>query len=86
MYSSTGASVTRFAAKKPLRTLSAVDFTLARPFWYSIARSNAATIMPTANRVQPRQANSRTEATIQLKSNISAPMPPICVNTSEMVP
>ena len=69
--------MTRLAAKKPFNTLSMVDFMVALPFWYSMAKSKAATITPTPNSTQPKRKNNRTVDSIQERSKISAPMSPI---------
>ena len=56
-YSSIGTMPMSEHAKKPLRMLSIVFFTLPRPFWYSMAKSNTATITPAMNSPHPNSVN-----------------------------
>ena len=77
LYSSTGRTPTRDAAKKPFRTLRAVAWIFPLPFWYSMAVSNTAMASPQENKAQPNMENSLVVAETQLRENISAPMLPI---------
>ena len=75
LYNSIGVTVNSDTAIKPFNQFKAVLCMLALPFWYSIARSNADTTKPTANKAQPKNEKSRTTALTQSRSNISAPIP-----------
>ena len=73
LYSSTGKTPIKEQAKKPFRTLIAVVFIVALPFWYSIAVSNTATTVPAIKSAQPNRVNSCMVAFIQSRSKCRRP-------------
>ena len=74
------------SAQKPFRTLIAVVFILALPFWYSIATSKIATTTPTTNNAHPNKVKSRMVACTQSSSKMSAPILPIMAKKSATAP
>ena len=86
LYSSTGKTPIKEQAKKPFRTLIAVVFIVALPFWYSIAVSNTATTVPAIKSAQPNRVKSCMVAFIQSRSKMSAPIFPIMVKKSATAP